>query len=107
MPDCQPEKKMSKEWKDKLWMFVSGILIAIIPMLIITSMTMRYDERSSIKEKVQELNDKKADKTELMYYVDKQDQAVKDEFNSKLNIIIENQKSTNEMLREFIKDQRK
>lgn len=98
---------MSKEWKDKLWMFVSGILIAIIPMLIITSMTMRYDERSSIKEKVQELNDKKADKTELMYYVDKQDQAVKDEFNSKLNIIIENQKSTNEMLREFIKDQRK
>lgn len=98
---------MTKEWKDKLWMFVSGILIAIVPMLIITSMTMRYDERSSIKEKVQELNEKKADKTELLQYVDKQDQAVKDEFNSKLDIIINNQKSTNEMLRDFIQDQRK
>lgn len=107
MSDCQQEKKMTKEWKDKLWMFVSGILIAIIPMLIITSMTMRYDEQSSIKEKVQELNEKKADKTELMQYVDKQDQAVKDEFNSKLDIIINNQKSTNEMLRDFIQDQRK
>lgn len=107
MSDCQQEKKMTKEWKDKLWMFVSGILIAIIPMLIITSMTMRYDEQSSIKEKVQELNEKKADKTELLQYVDKQDQAVKDEFNSKLDIIINNQKSTNEMLRDFIQDQRK
>jgi hypothetical protein len=103
--DINEQKKMTKEWKDRALGGAIALLIAIIPVLVGFKMTTRYDEKQTVIEKIQDLDSRKMDaadfrseKTEIIQYIDKNDQKLRDELNSKLDIVIDNQVETINLL---------
>ena len=92
-------EQQRKEWIKQL---IGGI-ITIIASLIILSFTSDKDDRAAANVKIQNLEINKVDKDEVYKYIDKQDENIKAELNSKLNIIINNQYEMNRLLREINK----
>jgi hypothetical protein len=88
-----------KEW---IKQSIAGI-ITIIATLIVLSFTSDKDDKAAIHNQLQNLEINKVDKIEVYKYIDKQDENIKAELNSKLNIIINNQYEMNRLLREINK----
>lgn len=75
MSNSNQSEEMSKSWKDRLVSALIGAVICVVPVLISTAMTRKYDKEKTVVEKIQELETEKANIT----YVDKQIGDVKKE----------------------------
>ncbi len=83
-----------KSWLKDL----SLVIVSVLGSLIIFGLTNKRDDESNIKKELQSLGENKAN----IEYVDKQDNAIKADINSKIEIVIKNQSETNSLLKELI-----
>lgn len=86
-----------KEWLKQVISFVLTILAS----LVIFSFTINRENKTTVNNELNRLDKDKVNKDEIYNYVDKQDNSIKAEFNSKLDIIIQNQHEANNLLKEI------
>ena len=82
----------------------------VLTIFIWTIINRKYDEKQSVIQKIQELDktklsipEFKEQKNDLIEYIDKSDDKMRNEMNDKLTIIIQNQEQTNDLLKELSK----
>jgi len=109
--DIDKPKKMTKSWKDKLWGASVAFVLVLIPVFLSFKIAVNYNKDQAFLNKLDSLEKNKMDityfkveKKEIFDYVDKSDDKLKAELDSKLDILIENQKTTIDLLQNINKN---
>ena len=97
-----PQEK--KEWQRTIF----SAIVASLTVFVLYAFTQTGDGKKDVINRIQKVEIEKAnikdvaDKdNNIIEYIDKQDKNIKDELNSKLDIVINNQRETNGLLRDL------
>jgi hypothetical protein len=109
--DIDKPKKMTKTWKDRIWGGTVAFVLVLIPVFLSFKLMVNYNEDQLFLNKLDSLEknkmsivDFKVEKKEIIDYVDKSDDKLKAELDSKLDLLIENQVTTINLLQNINKN---